>query len=257
MSLDTKGGIEPTNVKQESWPPTDPQTMRALSHPLRVSLIELLRREGSLSATQAATRLGASQASCSFHLRQLAKFGFVQEVEGVRGRARPYRLSARGAPLGRRPATIGTGDLPDEPHLEEIAKALPAQLAELASLFLRQAAALSRTDVRVMQRLSREPQRITQLAAEEQIKQPSMTLLVNRLEERRWVTREPDPSDGRAVLVWLTPAGHAALHSLQTEYHEMLAVHMATLDDGELRSLAQAVRVLDDLVTRLKAGSPD
>jgi predicted ArsR family transcriptional regulator len=70
--------------------------MRALTHPLRVALLELLWREGSINATEAASELGESQASCSFHLRQLAKFGFVQEVEGARGRARPWRLSRRG-----------------------------------------------------------------------------------------------------------------------------------------------------------------
>jgi DNA-binding transcriptional ArsR family regulator len=75
---------------------TDPRAMRALAHPLRLALIELLRREGSVNATEAAAELGESQASCSFHLRQLAKFGFVEEIEGVRGRARPWRLSRRG-----------------------------------------------------------------------------------------------------------------------------------------------------------------
>jgi DNA-binding transcriptional ArsR family regulator len=75
---------------------TDPRAMRALAHPLRLALLELLWREGSVNATEAAAELGESQASCSFHLRQLAKFGFVEEVEGVRGRARPWRLSQRG-----------------------------------------------------------------------------------------------------------------------------------------------------------------
>lgn len=70
--------------------------MRALTHPLRLALIELLWREDMINATQAAAELGESQASCSFHLRQLAKFGFVEEVKGVRGRARPWRLSRRG-----------------------------------------------------------------------------------------------------------------------------------------------------------------
>ncbi len=70
--------------------------MRALTHPLRLALIELLWREDMINATQAAAALGESQASCSFHLRQLAKFGFVEAVEGVRGRARPWRLSRRG-----------------------------------------------------------------------------------------------------------------------------------------------------------------
>ena len=75
---------------------TDPREMRALTHPLRLALIELLWREGTINATQAAAELGESQASCSFHLRQLSRFGFVEEVEGVRGRARPWRLSRRG-----------------------------------------------------------------------------------------------------------------------------------------------------------------
>jgi len=75
---------------------TDPREMRALTHPLRLALLELLWREGTINATQAASELGESQASCSFHLRQLARFGLVQEVEGVRGRARPWQLSRRG-----------------------------------------------------------------------------------------------------------------------------------------------------------------
>jgi DNA-binding transcriptional ArsR family regulator len=75
---------------------TDPRAMRALAHPLRLALIDLLRREGSLNATEAAAEVGESQASCSYHLRELARFGFVEEVEGARGRARPWRLSRRG-----------------------------------------------------------------------------------------------------------------------------------------------------------------
>jgi DNA-binding transcriptional ArsR family regulator len=92
MSLDTT--TKDTVSQAEEL--TDPRAMRALTHPLRLALIELLWRDGSVNATQAASSLGESQASCSFHLRQLAKFGFVHEVEGVRGRARPWRLSRRG-----------------------------------------------------------------------------------------------------------------------------------------------------------------
>lgn len=148
---------------------------------------------------------------------------------------------------------MSAADLSRQRQLNDIATALPARVAELAHLFLKRAdPAVSRTDVSVMQRLSRRPHRITELASEEQIKQPGMTLLVNRMEERGWATRASDPSDGRAVLVSLTPAGRGALKSLEAGYHEMLAVHMAALDDDEVRSLAEAVRVLDDLISRLK-----
>ena len=65
--------------------------MRALAHPLRLQLLELLAREGSLTSTRAAELTGESTGSCSFHLRQLAKYGFVEEAEGGRGRERPWR----------------------------------------------------------------------------------------------------------------------------------------------------------------------
>ncbi|HKD95979.1 MAG TPA: winged helix-turn-helix domain-containing protein [Micromonosporaceae bacterium] len=58
---------------------TDPQAIRALSHPLRLDLIELLGA-GPATAAECARALGSTQANCSFHLRQLAKYGFVAEA---------------------------------------------------------------------------------------------------------------------------------------------------------------------------------
>lgn len=58
---------------------TDPQAIRALAHPLRLDLIELLGA-GPATAAECARALGSTQASCSFHLRQLAKYGFVAEA---------------------------------------------------------------------------------------------------------------------------------------------------------------------------------
>jgi DNA-binding transcriptional ArsR family regulator len=73
---------------------TDPRALRALAHPLRLSLLGLLRTEGPLTATRAGELLGESSASCSFHLRQLAKYGLVEEAGGGRGRERPWRATA-------------------------------------------------------------------------------------------------------------------------------------------------------------------
>jgi DNA-binding transcriptional ArsR family regulator len=73
---------------------TDPRALRAMAHPTRLELIGLLRRGGPLTATQAAERIGESPASCSFHLRQLAKYGLVEEAGGGRGRERPWRATA-------------------------------------------------------------------------------------------------------------------------------------------------------------------
>jgi len=73
---------------------TDPRALRALAHPLRLSLLTLLRTEGPLTATQAGELLGESSASCSFHLRQLAKYGLAEEAGGGRGRERPWQATA-------------------------------------------------------------------------------------------------------------------------------------------------------------------
>jgi DNA-binding transcriptional ArsR family regulator len=73
---------------------TDPRALRAYAHPIRLALMGLLRRAGPMTATQAGERIGESAASCSFHLRQLAKFGLVEEAGGGRGRERPWRATA-------------------------------------------------------------------------------------------------------------------------------------------------------------------
>jgi DNA-binding transcriptional ArsR family regulator len=74
---------------------TDPMALRAYAHPLRMRLVGLLRREGPLTATQAADRLGESVPNCSFHLRQLAKYGLVERVEGADAREKPWRATAQ------------------------------------------------------------------------------------------------------------------------------------------------------------------
>jgi DNA-binding transcriptional ArsR family regulator len=70
---------------------TDPRAIRALAHPVRIALLELLGHTGTLTATQASEVLGESPANCAFHLRTLGKYGFVTEAGGGRGRERPWR----------------------------------------------------------------------------------------------------------------------------------------------------------------------
>jgi DNA-binding transcriptional ArsR family regulator len=75
---------------------TDPRAMRAMAHPVRLALMEALNDAGTLTATEAAERVGESPSNCSFHLRQLAKYGFVEEAEGGTGRQRPWRTVRTG-----------------------------------------------------------------------------------------------------------------------------------------------------------------
>jgi DNA-binding transcriptional ArsR family regulator len=73
---------------------TDPRALRAYAHPTRMALLALLRRDGPQTATQAARATGQSVASCSFHLRQMAKYGLVEQAGGGRGREKPWRAAA-------------------------------------------------------------------------------------------------------------------------------------------------------------------
>ena len=74
---------------------TDPKALRAYAHPVRMTLIGLLRTRGPLTATQAARLTGESSGTCSFHLRQLAKYGLVEEAGGGVGREKPWRATAQ------------------------------------------------------------------------------------------------------------------------------------------------------------------
>ncbi|MHA7986752.1 ArsR/SmtB family transcription factor [Rathayibacter sp. CAU 1779] len=65
----------------------DATALKALAHPLRMQIFEELVQFGPLTASGLGERLGESSGSMSYHLRELAKHGFVQEVEG-KGTAR-------------------------------------------------------------------------------------------------------------------------------------------------------------------------
>lgn len=73
----------------------DANTLRALAHPARIQLLEELALMGPMTATELAARLGESAANCSWHLRQLAKYGFVEEAGGGAGRRRPWQIVLR------------------------------------------------------------------------------------------------------------------------------------------------------------------
>jgi DNA-binding transcriptional ArsR family regulator len=68
--------------------------MRALAHPTRLALLDHLHDVEQATATECAPVVGESPSSCSYHLRALGKWGFVEEGEGGAGRERPWRASA-------------------------------------------------------------------------------------------------------------------------------------------------------------------
>jgi DNA-binding transcriptional ArsR family regulator len=75
---------------------TDPVVLRALAHPLRIKLLGYIGVSGTLTATQAAAGLGVTPAAASYHLRILARYGFVEDAGGASWRERPWRLTEAG-----------------------------------------------------------------------------------------------------------------------------------------------------------------
>jgi predicted transcriptional regulator len=100
---------------------TDPRALRAYAHPVRMKLVGLLRTEGPLTATRAAELLGESSGTCSFHLRQLAKYGLVEEAGGGTGREKPWRATA---------TTTSWDAIGDTPEVAAAASMLNTAMAE-------------------------------------------------------------------------------------------------------------------------------
>ncbi|MEO3923235.1 helix-turn-helix domain-containing protein [Micromonosporaceae bacterium B7E4] len=100
---------------------TDPRALRGYAHPLRMALLGLLRREGPLTATQAAERLDESVPNCSYHLRQLAKYGLAERSEGADARERPWQATA---------LSTSWDDLSEDPEARAAANQLNAVILD-------------------------------------------------------------------------------------------------------------------------------
>jgi DNA-binding MarR family transcriptional regulator len=92
---------------------TDVRALRALANPVRYRIFGHLMTFGSQTASECAAVVGATPSNCSYHLRELARFGLVERVDdgAADGRERPWRTTAtgfsypeahRGDPAGRR-----------------------------------------------------------------------------------------------------------------------------------------------------------
>jgi DNA-binding transcriptional ArsR family regulator len=87
----------PRQTRDVSDPPnviSDAKAMRALAHPVRLALLDAMRTEGEITATQAAEILDDSPGNMSWHLQTLAKYGFIEEAGGGKGRSRPWRIAS-------------------------------------------------------------------------------------------------------------------------------------------------------------------
>lgn len=96
----------------------DPRALRALAHPLRGELLALLRTEGPSTASRLAVRVGESSGTTSYHLRQLAASGFVEDLP-EQGTARDRWWRAR-----HRSTRWHTEELVEQPGGREVVEEL-------------------------------------------------------------------------------------------------------------------------------------
>jgi DNA-binding MarR family transcriptional regulator len=98
------------------------------------------------------------------------------------------------------------------------------------------------------------PVRLGTLAELEGTTAATMSRVIDSLADRQLIDRVPDPLDGRASLVRLSPQGGALLNELRARYTEVLRGAMAELTDEEQRVVRRAVPVLERLSDLLQAG---
>ncbi|MEU2897705.1 ArsR/SmtB family transcription factor [Streptomyces sp. NPDC001273] len=109
---------DPQNHSDPQLRSLDARSLRGLAHPLRMRLLNALRRGGPATASQLAAKLGESSGATSYHLRQLATHGFVEDApEHGKGRERWWKAVHRGVRFDdsllkdRDPAVRGAADL--------------------------------------------------------------------------------------------------------------------------------------------------
>lgn len=106
------------------------RTLRGLAHPLRLEILGLLRADGPATASGLAERLGESSGTTSWHLRQLAEYGFIEEDPG-RGNRRDRWWRAR-----HQLTSFEIGDLLEDPAAQG---AMGAFLHEIVDIYYRKA----------------------------------------------------------------------------------------------------------------------
>ncbi|WP_298015472.1 MarR family transcriptional regulator [uncultured Castellaniella sp.] len=105
-----------------------------------------------------------------------------------------------------------------------------------------------------------EPARIGDLAQAEHCSQPTMTALVQRLQEQQLVARAVDPVDARATRISLTPQGRRVLADLRRERARVVESLIAELQPAQrqgLRDALQALSGLLDAAYRQSSGLPN
>ncbi|GAA4631545.1 helix-turn-helix domain-containing protein [Actinoallomurus vinaceus] len=176
----------------------DAGELRSLAHPVRMRLCQALYERGTATATELAEMIGESPANCSWHLRQLAKYGFVEEAGGGKGRHRPWR------PV---PRMLSWGDSDESGEVAAASDALSMQFVEQEFAGLRDWQAWRRTDPPEWQDAAYWMQNIDWLTVEE-LKElnEAIAAVILRQRKRRDPAERPLGARRIRVFAWAVPA---------------------------------------------------
>jgi DNA-binding MarR family transcriptional regulator len=138
--------------------------------------------------------------------------------------------------------------------IDHVARNLLSRSALLVRLLVRQvrSGVISRTEGEVLGILTRGARRVTELAELEGVAQPTMTLLIKRLEERGWVERKRLAEDGRVVMVSITPTGAEMFDGFRANFHSALRDDLEGSSDEEILALHDVTETLGSFVDELQ-----
>ena len=88
---------------------TDPATLEALAHPVRLDVLGYLTDMGPATASQCARAVNDTPSNCSYHLRVLAAHGLVEPDDSGDGRSRPWRSTITGFTIEAEGAAADAG----------------------------------------------------------------------------------------------------------------------------------------------------
>jgi DNA-binding MarR family transcriptional regulator len=106
----------------------------------------------------------------------------------------------------------------------------------------------STNQLAVLGRVEKEPRTLRDLASLEQVRSPTMSIVVDRMEQRGWLRREADPFDRRVVRVVITPAGKRLLSARRAQSNEYLRERLRHLDPADIEVLDRAIDVLERMI---------
>lgn len=178
---------------------SDPRSMRAVAHPVRLGIMEQLAVHGPMTATELAGRLHETPSNCSWHVRKLAEHGFVEEAEGGTGRKRPWQAVSLG---------MNWGDADESPEIARAGDALSQLMIEREVARFATSRARRHQDAPPWQEASTSSQSMMWLTAAElnEINLAVRELMMSRIDRFEHPERRPDGARICVFVAWGAPA---------------------------------------------------